>query len=98
MVNIGSKRQVMNGTKHCTAGGLKKCDIKKKNGRYVYKKKSKPVGKLSKNQFICLACNRTRGKVKKVTGENIMEHNGRVPYLSAECPKCGGQLRKYIKA
>ncbi len=59
--------------------------------------KSKKVGKLSKNQFICLGCPRSGGKVKKVTGVNVREsHRGKHPCAMAKCPKCNCKLRKFI--
>lgn len=43
--NMGSRRQVMSGTALHTKGGLKKKDLKKKDGRIISREKSKNATK-----------------------------------------------------
>jgi hypothetical protein len=99
MSGVGSRAQVLHGTKSKTGGGLKKKDLTVRRGRILSKAKSRPVGKLGKNEFYCLSC---RMKCKDVVGLKkvvITTKSGRKQHaLTGKCNKCNTKVSKFVKA
>lgn len=98
-----SRTKVMNNTSLKTSGGLKRSGLKyNKQGRIVSVKKTKVVkpikGKLKKNEFYCVKCQKRRS----VHRDNIEETSVKVGYRTqdaviANCNSCGIEMWKFIK-
>jgi hypothetical protein len=100
MSNVGSRAQVMHGTRTKTSGGLTKSALKqRKDGKIVSKAKSKPMGKLGKNEFLCLHCRKRCSCVENVKHVTVTTKSGRKQHaMKANCKKCGTKLFKFVKA